>query len=762
MSTHRSVAFIALFALLAIACQTKLSEAQYLVRGKKLLEKKDYAHAMLEFKNAATLAPKDAEPYYQASLASLAMGEYGRAYSSLLKAVDLNPDHRAAQVKIAELIGASVGGTRDLQQLKSAEERINSVLAAVPDSPDALGALGLTEYIEGKSVDAIRHLQAALEKFPQHLQAAKALAQIKLNQGDLRGAEQVLKSVAERSPKSVEAHLALAKLYVLVRRPAEAEAEFRKAVDIDPQSGAALLAMASFQLGAGKKDDAEEILSRLSAVPDRQYRHLHASYLFQQGRRDEAIKEFEKITGQDPSDRQAFIRLTSAYFLAKRFLDAERVVDAALKRNPKDTNALVERGKLDLLTGKLSTAEDDLNQALHFDPNLGAAYYLRARVYFARGQKLLARQQLGKALDFQPGMLAARLELAESLVAAHDTKAALELLEATPENQKKILPVTIEINWALLAAGDKPGLRKSINAGLAIFPNSPDLVMQDGITRFQAKDIAGARKSLEQVLVWRPNDTRALDILAKTYTFEKQPDNALRTIEQYASRQAGSAQMQGLLGDWLVQNNRRDEARKAYAAALAADPSVTRVRIAIAYLDMNDGKLDSARQTLESVSRIPSFAVPSQFALALLEERANNTSAAIAYYRKVLEADPNNAPALNNLAYHLTNDTDQVDEGLNYAQRAKEFAPNSTGVEDTIGWAFYRKGFYDTAVQYLESAVAKKPTALAKYHLAMAYFKAGRQASGIKVLAQARLLDPKLPESTAAQQLLASLNDKRK
>ena len=48
-------------------------EAKYLEKGKKEFEKKNYAVAILHFKNAMAAQPRDAEPYYQLGLAHMAV-----------------------------------------------------------------------------------------------------------------------------------------------------------------------------------------------------------------------------------------------------------------------------------------------------------------------------------------------------------------------------------------------------------------------------------------------------------------------------------------------------------------------------------------------------------------------------------------------------------------------------------------------------------------------------------------------------------------
>ncbi len=54
---------------------------------------------------------------------------------------------------------------------------------------------------------------------------------------------------------------------------------------------------------------------------------------------------------------------------------------------------------------------------------------------------------------------------------------------------------------------------------------------------------------------------------------------------------------------------------------------------------------------------------------------------------------------------------------------------------------------------HLESATAKEGTARRKYHLAMAYLKAGDANRGRQVLQTALKMDPSLPEAQAARQL---------
>ena len=46
---------------------------RFLAAGRKMLDKQDYARAVLEFKNAARIMPQDAEAQYQLGLAALGL-----------------------------------------------------------------------------------------------------------------------------------------------------------------------------------------------------------------------------------------------------------------------------------------------------------------------------------------------------------------------------------------------------------------------------------------------------------------------------------------------------------------------------------------------------------------------------------------------------------------------------------------------------------------------------------------------------------------
>src|SRR5690349_2678111 len=94
--------------LLAILCGCARSpEARrdkYIARGKAFLDKHDYSRAIIEFKNAVHAMPKDPDVYYQLGLAAYASGDLKTAVVAYRKALDLNPKHSGAQLRMAQLM----------------------------------------------------------------------------------------------------------------------------------------------------------------------------------------------------------------------------------------------------------------------------------------------------------------------------------------------------------------------------------------------------------------------------------------------------------------------------------------------------------------------------------------------------------------------------------------------------------------------------------------------------------------------------------
>ena len=736
------------FALSSCVSSPEAKSARFMEAGKKLMEKKDAARAILQFQNAARQTPS-AEVYYQLALAYFGAGDPRGGLIALRRAVELNPKHKKAQLRLAEFMS----GASEKQYLQDAKERLQTLLQDDPANPAALQALGLTELKLGAPDDAIEYLEQALKTAPQELLTAVTLAQAKLQQGDAKGAEEVLKKVSEDSPKSAVAAGVLGEFYATRKRPADAERQYQRSLTLDPQYAAALFDLSMLQRAVDRKPEAEQGFKRLSEMPDRQFKHYYGVFLLEQNRKDEALREFERLAKEDPADRSARTRLVLAYRSLNRESEAERVLQEALKKNPKDLDALLQRAEISLAARKYSQAESDLDRVIHLSPDSAEPRYVMAKLHAARGEAPTYRAGLFKALELDPYGLAMRLELAQSFITSKLGKEALDVLDAAPESQRELTAVLVQRNWALWTMGDVAGMRKGIDRGLSR-QRSTDLLLQDGLAKLSTGNVSGSRAALEEALKLNPADVRAMSALTATYKKENRDAVALQKVKEYAARQSNSAPVQEFLGMMLFANGDRQQARSAFDAAVVANPKFLRASLELIQVDVVEGKLDSAQQRLTTILSSDGTNTLALNWLGNLQAMKGDYKMAIQEYRQAVAIDSDNAQCLNNLAYLLAEFGNQPNEALKYAQKAKELAPDNLGYSDTLGWVLYHKGLYPSAVAELERATSKGGDATSKFHLAMAYAKVGDTSRGREALQAGLKQNPYLPEAKLAREML--------
>jgi len=635
--------------------------------------------------------------------------------------------------------------------LQDAQQRLQALLQDTPDDPNALHALALTELKLGDTAEAMRHLDMAIAAAPQELMIAVTLAQAKLEQKDAKGAEAILLKACQNSPKSVDAVVILGQFYFSQNKTTEAEQQFQRALAMDPNNGGALLNLAVLQYQTGRKREAELNFKRLSSMPAS--KAVYAVFLLQEGRRDEAIREFERLVQQDPNDRMARTRLVAAYRLSNRVQDAQALLERALKKNPNDLDALLQQAEFFIHMGKYPEAEADLNNVLRMKSNSAEVHYVLAKLNQARGETLRYRDQLAEALRLNQFLLAVRIELAQSLLNGQNSKSALDVLDRTPEVQKSSLAVLIQRNWALWQTGDLQAMRKGIDSGLAA-QRSVDLLIQDGLWKLKSSRFAEARAALEEALNLNPASVPALEGINQSYIAQKQPALGVTKIKETAARQPQSAPIQQLLGQALLATGDHAQARVAFAAAKTADPKSFEADLSLVQVDALERKWEDAEKRLKAILAVNDSSPTAHLWLGVVQEVKGNHTAAVEQFRRAEAADPNNPQTINNLAYLLAEYGNAPDEALQYAQKAVELAPDQPDYCDTLGWALYHKGLYPSAVKYLERASSKPDNVVWKYHLAMAYAKAGDLNHSRATLEAALKLNPNVPEAKVAQEVV--------
>jgi tetratricopeptide (TPR) repeat protein len=740
--------------VLALACGCHRSPeheaAAAIEKGKKYLESKDYPHAILEFRIALKNAPASAEAFYQAGLAYLDMLDVPAAYVNLKKAVEIDPKHTGAQGRLAELLSAS----HDPERLKEASEIASNVLKLAPDDVSARNALAISQFELGDKASAEAALKETLATGKADARSVVNLSLMRMYDKDPAGALNVLREGAAKNPKSSELALLLARMYAATKDTASAEKEFRRATEVDPKNPMCWATLASFYAASNRPADAEKAYRAASQTDDPKYKHFLGMYYWSTRNADAAIKEFERVADADPKDREARNRLVTAYRQSNREADADRVLQRAFSQNPKDFEARMGHAQSLARMGKMDEAANVLRLAVSDSRDSFEAHYLLSKIYSAKRQFRLQQQELDEALKVNPAFLAARLDLSQSQVALGRYDAALDVLEKAPKDQKTTLPWQIALNWALLSKGDVEKARSSIEGTLKRGPVK-EALLQRAFLEIQTKQLPAARTDLNQLLAQDAQSVRALDALGSSYLPDMEA--AVKAVGEHAAKTPASLPVQFAYSLWLSRAGKIDQAGSVLVALKSAAPGELSLDIRLGELALASRDIDGARKWLAPVVAQNAKIARAQMLLGHVESISGNADAAVAHYRAVAELEPENVEAFNNLASLLSTkdgaSRETMDEAYRFAQKAKELAPSDPNISDTLGWVLYRQGLYAAALPQLEAATGS-PNPVTRYHLAMAYAKAGDRERAVKEFAQAQKIAPQMPEARQAEELL--------
>ncbi|WP_152662650.1 tetratricopeptide repeat protein [Devosia soli] len=109
-------------------------------------------------------------------------------------------------------------------------------------------------------------------------------------------------------------------------------------------------------------------------------------------------------------------------------------------------------------------------------------------------------------------------------------------------------------------------------------------------------------------------------------------------------------------------------------------------------------------------------------------ERAKQWPKAEADFLKALDLSPDQPSVLNYLGYSWIDMDMNLERALGMIEQAVDAQPQDGYIVDSLGWAFYKLGRIDEAVETLERAVMLLPNdAEINDHLGDAYWKAGRR-----------------------------------
>jgi len=748
-----------LFCLLLIALGTSCSrdpnvrKQKYFDSGEKYFAEGKYREAAIQYSNALQIDSHFAQAHFQLSQAYLKLGDSNRAFQELNRTVEIAPDNYRAHTDIANLLVTvrNPDGSPKPEAMKQAKTHLDLLRDKLPNSPETHEAWANYYASQNDLTAAIQECQQSINLDPGRSESYLLMAILQLQSNLPDQAESNFKKAVATDPKAMNAQLALGGFYQSHNRLPEAEQQFRHAIDVDPKSPSPRAAFVRLLMQENKRDETEAFLRQTKRdLPDNPegYRML-GDFYFASGDLDKALTEYSSLYNDHPKDLQVKKNYIQILILKDRLDEATRLDNEILKSNPHEVEALVYKGQIQLRQNDAAGAVESLQSALANDSENAVAHYQLGIAYAGQRDLGRAESEWREAVRIQPGLIEAQRAIADLEINRGQLDAAMQtaqqIIHAAPYSPEGFLLKGI----ADLFRQRYSDAQQDAEDAMQRAPQSPAPYVQLGEIQLAQKHYPEAEKFYQQALDKSPASSEALSGLMNTYVAEKQFDKAIAVAKAQIAKVPNSSNFYDLLGTALF-NGKKDFAGAETALKKAVDLDKGNIDALekLGKVQVQEGSSDQALALyLQSIKENPRE-VYFYILAGELYEAKQNWDQAKSMYQQALSISPDHPLASNNLAYVILEQGGNVDLAMNMAQTARRGMPESANAADTLGWAYYHKGIYQSAISQFQEALrlneksGAPDDAVLHYHLGLAYEKANQMSLARQHLERAVKLSP--------------------
>ncbi len=617
----------------------------------------------------------------------------------------------------------------------------------LPERIEALQLMARALTLHGRTDEAARYQQTLAEQLPEYAANKKLMERsIKLiESGRLYEASEILKQVLDNSGDSFAGTL-LGIVSYMQGNLSEAATMLMANIDPETANSAALELLLSAKFQLNEIDQVLEILEPelqtrgnnpillglyglarlarqdLAGIADiekslemqpknNRLRLALLTFYQRQGLLPQALDQARTAYSIDPLDPAAREALVQLLLRSNKIEETLALAEEIASSSPGESHAQQLAGVAYLMAGNPAQAAEHLQRAIEIAPDNASAWMALAELAYNQREYRRAENYFNHVLDIVPGSIGALKGCISSTEAQGDVSRGLQKLQQLSDDDPAsgvALAVTAQYqlrNQQAEAAANlieealqrQPGNRYIDSVALEVY-------QQLAAESLAANDLALARKQLSRGLAQLPNATSLLELLAKTEMRDGNPVAANEAADLLI--QIAPAIGYQLLGD-LYSPTDHDRALAAYLDAWNIQVSSAVAGRIYRQLKVSDPK--RARAFLKDWAT----QIPGDSALMLVKaieaQESPEPQAAIALYQQLLEAEPDNVAALNNLAWLYLDTGDDTAKALELAQMAQQLSPGNPAILDTLGMVYLARGDAERGIQWLEKALQLEP-----------------------------------------------------
>ena len=735
-------------ALFSACSNPEAQKLEHLKKGDEYVKEKRDEFAVVEYASAVKIDPRFGEARLKLAETYERMGNVRAALPEFIRAADALPDNRALQLKATQLLLIS-------RRFEDAKARADSLLAKDPKDVDAMLLRGNALAALRDSAGAVAEIEEAIKIAPANSDALVSLGAAQTQGGEKKQAEASFREAIKLDPSSAAAKLALANFLLANNRAPEAEVILKEVLANEPRNLVANRMLATLYVSSNRVAEAEQPLKVVAEVSNAPAARLGlADYYAAAGRSDDAVALLRELAKEPRSAGEAELRLSALDYAQNRVTEAHARLDALLTRAPNYASALVLKAQWLVKENKLPEAAERAKAAVSAEPQSASAHFALAVVQESRREFADAAKSYQEALRLNPRAVAAQLALSRLNLVAGNSAAAQRFAEEARQTQPSNFDARVALVRSLLAAGNTSRAQTEIASMLKDAPNAAVVHAINGSYLARANNPKGARAAYERALELSPGSLEAIGGLTYLDLGAKDAPSAVRRIDAELAKQPNNAALFTLLAQVHKATGDRAKEEQALRRAVTVDPRYTTGYALLAQLYEQQKRIDEAIAEFEGMAQRDPSNVEAQTMVGTLLKQQGKRDEAIKAYEKAIGGQPDNAPvAANNLAYTYAEQGTNLDVALQLATSAKQRLPNEAGVDDTLGWVYYKKGMFDLAIKSLEESVRKQQNPEVLVHLGLAYAKAGDKAKAREALERAFKLNPRAGGEEARQVL---------
>ncbi len=688
-------------------------------RANEYIEQEKFEEARIELFNSLKYKPEDVDVLLKLARVQVRLGAFAEAAGTYRVVLKSDPDNRDVAVEYSQLLHAGKG----YQEVKRV---LSGILEKNPHDPDVLLLLSASLARLGEQKKALSYAEQATGIKPAELNYWLNLVQVRLIGRDFRGAEKDLAKSDSISPGHASVQLARIELRLAQKRLDEAISLFKKLVSDNPENRVYRSRYTMLLETLGHDEEAKDSYEDLLAEEDDAViRNKLGLLLIRLKDQDGAMENWTRAMEMQESFIDPRLNLARLHLARDENDKALSLAEGILAMDSENPAGLVMRAMVHLKKREYSKSIPDLQKALEANPKNVTGRFLLAQAQLGSGEGQAARISYREVLKEAPDHKQARMALAQ-------LESRLGSLDESSSHARMLSRDPVHGRGALWIMGNNEMRKGNALEAESIYRRAQkEFKKHPGTSIRLAGAIEKQSRPKEALKIYKgllkdhPDSLIALTAAVRLLVVSGQKDEAVKLTRKHT--EDGSSGHRFFLGATYEGVGRTDDAEAAYKDLIDKDPDFTRAYPRLAQLMARQGRLVDAKTWLDKAIKekpeIPSFYVLK----GMVNEVEKDKQSANANYRKALELNPNFLPALNNLAWNLSEEG-KLDEAVKLASRAREGAGEDPLIMDTYGWILYKKGELMSAGQELGAAVKAMPNHPdIRDHLAEVLEKLGRE-----------------------------------